>query len=181
VPERDLDVAARFATTCFAILALAAVAIGCTSTTGPGVTPASTAPDTTLAPDLPDTAATSPVPTEPDCGLRRLEGDLGPLGHARCDGEWAAVQPVDYTDSCIDCESMWLARWDGTAWMLRAHCHAFVVLDADGRACRAISGGFPDESDIGDFTDGPSAETACAIWDFNTAEEALDDSGCDAP
>lgn len=137
----------------------------------------------------PDTGATTSAPattdrtsepaSEPDCSDATLEADLGDLGFSACSGEWASVAPRAYTDICTDCESVWLARWNGSSWQLVAQCYAYTILTADENGCSAVEGSFPDPtpSDARPIVV-PPPEVACAIWGYNTLEENLATTGC---
>jgi len=135
-------------------------------------TGATTSAPTTAAP------ATGPA-RAPDCSDAALEADLGELGFSACSGEWASIAPRAYTDVCTDCESAWLARWDGFSWRLVAQCYAYTILTADENGCGAVEGSFPDPTPSdARVTVLPPPEVACAIWGYNTLEENLATTGC---
>lgn len=120
------------------------------------------------------------VATEPDCSESALRRDLGSLGYSACAGEWAAVMPTSYTEVCTECESTWLARWDGSAWRLTARCHAFWILTEDDNGCSGVEGAFPDPSPTERPLDAvPPSDVACEIWAYNTLEENLATTGCE--
>ena len=155
------------------VLTASVVGLGCSTGSGASGTGSTStdAPSTTLSP----TAI-----SEPDCSDAALERDLGSLGYSACDGEWAAVMPTSYTDVCTDCESTWLARWDGTAWRLTAQCFAYTVLTEDENGCSGVEGTFPGPTPTGRPLDAtPPSKVACAIWGYNTLEENLAITGCE--
>lgn len=152
------------------------LAVGCTPRSS---TPAETSPVGGRASSSVPLAAPGTTPVgAPDCSDERLAGDLGEIGYAACQGEWAAVQPRRYTDSCIDCETIWLARWSGASWGLRARCAALVVLTAEEHGCATVTGTFATEAAADGEPEIPPADVACTIWGFNTVEEALETTGC---
>lgn len=153
------------------ILAASAVGAGCSASSG--------APDTGSVSTV-AASTTLAAASEPDCAASTLGRDLGALGYSACVGEWAAVMPTSYTDVCTDCESTWLARWDGSAWRLTAQCHAFTILTEDENGCSGVEGTFPDPTPTGRPPGSvPPADVACEIWGYNTLEENLAVTGCE--
>ncbi len=154
-----------------ALLVLSAVGSGCSGTSGsPDSGSASTAAAIT----------TTLAASEADCSESALERDLGALGYSACADEWAAVMPTSYTDVCTECESTWLARWDGSAWRLTAQCYAFTILTADQNGCSGVEGTFPEPSPTDRPPEAvPPSDVACQIWGYNTLEENLAVTECE--
>lgn len=161
-----------------ALLTASVLGVGCSGDDGSSGTESTSAESTST--EAASTTLSPPVASEPDCSTGALERDLGSLGYSACDGEWAAVMPTSYTDVCTDCESTWLARWDGTAWRLAAQCYAYAILTEEENGCSEVAGSFPDPSPTGrDITAVPPPDVACAIWGYNTLEESLAVTGCE--
>lgn len=173
-PRFPVPKAAIVTVLCVTVLGVTVLAVaGCS--TSPASTDTTPAPASTAA-----TGAASIVPLAADCTEGALERDLGALGYSACADEWASVMPASYTAVCTECESTWLARWDGTGWRLVAQCHAYAILTEDVNGCAAVEGSFPDPSPReGAPVAIPPAEIACEIWGYNTLEENLATTGCE--
>lgn len=100
------------------------------------------------------------------------------VGFFDCDTTWAVLQPATYSNECTDCESVWLYEWVNTEWQLRARCNQYVVLDET--SCQALSGKLANATELSTMAAFPPKDVRCAIWDANTWEENLAETGCSA-
>lgn len=178
LPRRGIDFAATDGSTTARIFLGARVAAwGLVVVTVAGCSTAETVTDGE------SDAGTTPASAVADCSEASLERDLGELGLTTCEGDWAAVMPLDYAEQCTECESTWLARWSGSTWELTAQCYVYTILTETENGCAAVSGNFKSATPPTPIADAvaavPPPDIACQIWGYNSLEENRAVTGCD--
>lgn len=139
--------------------------------------------ESTAYPALADTSSTLDVAEQQtdsiECSESALTSVAGEnVGFFDCDTTWAIMQPASYSNECTECESVWLYEWVNSEWQLRGKCNQYVVLDEG--SCLPLSGMLTNATELPAMTAFPPKDVRCALWDANTWEENLAETGCSA-
>lgn len=114
-----------------------------------------------------------------DCSDAALSAGIGePVSSKVCSGNWAAIQPEAYTESCNECESVWLYQWESATWKLRARCNQYSPLVAGDGSCSGMSGNISEGNYLEQMVDFPSKDDACVLWPVNRYPENTAMTGC---
>lgn len=137
-------------------------------------------PDETTQRDTVVTAASTTTPQASECSETALTAAAGePIGYVACSRDWAAVQTTAYTESCGECESMWLFQQAGATWELRAVCNQMAPLTPEVAGCSSMRGLIADGNYTDDPFEAPAAQDACVIWPANRWPENVALTGCE--
>lgn len=126
------------------------------------------------------TAATTTVSTLPvDCSKPAIEAAVGEsISNFNCAGEWTAIQPDSYVGDCLDCESVWIYKWQDAKWNLMGRCNQYVPLVKSEMPCSPMAGWLNDGDYIDTMADFPEADIACELWVANRWPENVAVTGC---